>query len=147
MTSGGTVQAFQAQVLKNQPFGDSVEFVPNTTLAIRWLQANPGGIYFASSATVLGQCTVKPLAIARDGEDFIPPYQPPYIASRDCPQQRNRLNTTAIQAGQYPLTRQLFVVIKENGQREQQAGQAYADLLLTAEGQQAIQQAGYINLQ
>jgi len=39
-------------------------------------------------------------------------------------------------SGQYPITRQLFVIVKQNGQSDQQAGVAYANLLLTNQGQE-----------
>jgi len=38
-------------------------------------------------------------------------------------------------SGEYPITRRLFVIVKQNGQTEQ-AGIAYANLLLTNQGQE-----------
>jgi phosphate transport system substrate-binding protein len=38
----------------------------------------------------------------------------------------------------------LFVIIKQNGQVDEQAGEAYARLLLTDEGQKLVQEAGFI---
>ena len=144
--SGGTVQEFQRQILNNQSFVKAVTVVPTTTQAIRQLQNTPGGIYFASGATVLGQCNVKSLPISRRGTDYVAPYQLPYVPTTDCPEQRNRINADAMRSGNYPLTRQLFVVIKQNGLRDQTAGLAYVNLLLTNEAQQEISEAGYVNL-
>lgn len=42
------------------------------------------------------------------------------------------------QSKQYPITRSLFVVVKQNGQVEQQAGVAYANFLLSNQGQELI---------
>ncbi|MEH2456432.1 hypothetical protein [Nostoc sp.] len=44
----------------------------------------------------------------------------------------------AIYSGEYPLPVILYVVVKQNSQKEQQAGQAYANLLLTKQGQEMI---------
>lgn len=43
-----------------------------------------------------------------------------------------------IPSKQYPITRSLFVVVKQNGQVEQQAGVAYANFLLSNQGQELI---------
>jgi phosphate transport system substrate-binding protein len=63
-----------------------------------------------------------------------------------CPQQRNKLNVTAFQNGTYPITRQLFVIVKQNGQSDQKAGEAYANLLLTTQGQELISKAGFVRI-
>jgi phosphate transport system substrate-binding protein len=38
------------------------------------------------------------------------------------------------------------VIIKEDGQIDQQAGEAYANLLLTNEGQELISNAGFVRI-
>jgi len=49
-------------------------------------------------------------------------HQEPFVLSQ-CPGKRNQLNIDAFQAGQYPLTRNLFVVVKQNSQMDEQAGE------------------------
>ena len=44
------------------------------------------------------------------------------------------------------MTRRLFVVVKQNGQIDEQAGLAYAKLLLTQEGQELISKAGFVRI-
>ncbi len=44
----------------------------------------------------------------------------------------------------YPLTRTLFLIIKQNGDIEEEAGKAYANLLLSTEGQEQIMKIGAI---
>jgi phosphate transport system substrate-binding protein len=44
------------------------------------------------------------------------------------------------------LTRRLFVIVKQNGQADQQAGEAYANLLLTNQGQDLLTQAGFVRI-
>ncbi|MFM7382421.1 MAG: PstS family phosphate ABC transporter substrate-binding protein [Microcystaceae cyanobacterium] len=146
LASGGTVDYFREQVLQNQPFGNQVQTVRDTTQALRRLAQQPGALYYASASTVVAQCTVKTLAIGKSPSTLIAPYVTPYIPESDCPQKRNRIAHDVLKSGQYPLTRRLFVVIKENGQLDQQAGQAYANLLLTNQGQDLIERAGFVRI-
>ncbi|MDX2230124.1 MAG: PstS family phosphate ABC transporter substrate-binding protein [Leptolyngbyaceae cyanobacterium bins.349] len=143
---GGTVEFFVENVLSNQAFGGNVQTVYSTTDALRKLSNNPGGIYYGSAPEVVPQCTVKPIAIARQGTAYVPPYQEPLVPSTACPAERNQFNYEAFKTGTYPITRQLSVVIKQNGQPEQQAGEAYANLLLTNQGQELIDNAGFVRI-
>jgi len=104
----------------------------------------PGAIDYASAPEVVLQCTVKPLAISRKAKEWIAPYQAPFIQPANCLQQRNTLNFEAFKSGDYPITRHLSVMVKENGQADQQAGNAYAQLMLTNQGQDLIEKAGYV---
>jgi phosphate transport system substrate-binding protein len=144
--AGGTVELFVEDVLTGQAFGANVKFVDTTTQALRELANNSGAIYYASAPEVVPQCTVKPLLLGRSQNELVPPYQEPFLSLSQCPGQRNRLNVAAFQSGQYPLTRKLFVVVKQTGSREQQAGEAYANLLLTGEGQKLISAAGFVSI-
>lgn len=144
--SGGTVELFAEQILGGQAFGANVQFVPNTTEALRKVANSAGGIYFASAPEVVPQCSIKPVAIGRGSADFVPPYKQPFVPPSQCPLQRNQLNLEAFQQGRYPMTRNLFVVVKQNGQSDQQAGEAYANFLLTPQGQAAIEKAGFVRI-
>lgn len=144
--SGGTVELFVEDVMQGQAFSANVEFVPTTTEALRRLAASPGGIYFASAPEVVPQCTVKPVAIGRQAWNFVAPYQEPFVSLSQCPGKRNQLNVQAFQSGKYPITRNLFVVIKQNNQTEQQAGEAYAKFLQTQQAQKLIEQAGFVRI-
>ncbi len=135
--SGGT---------QGQAFSANVQFVPTTTEALRRLAVSPGGIYFASAPEVVPQCTIKPVPIGRKSGEFVPPYQEPFVPLSQCPGKRNQLNVQAFQSGKYPMTRNLFVVIKQNNQTEQQAGEAYAQFLQTPQAQELIEQAGFVRI-
>lgn len=140
----GTVELFRELVLDKQPLADSVKTVATTTEALQRLGSTPGGIYFASASEVVPQRTIKPLAIGRtEQEKLVPPYQEPLVTDAN---QSNRLNTQVFQSGTYPLTRNLFVVVKQNNGDEQKAGEAYANLLLSAAGQEAIGKAGFVRI-
>ncbi|MBE9189491.1 PstS family phosphate ABC transporter substrate-binding protein [Gloeocapsopsis crepidinum LEGE 06123] len=146
ISDGGTVEFFVQDILANQSFGSNVEFVPDTTQALRRLAVTPGGIYYASAPEVVPQCTIKSLPLGRGSGEFIPPYQEPFVPLSQCPKSRNSLNLEAFQTGQYPITRNLFVVIKQNGQSDEQAGDAYANFLLTTQGQELIEQTGFVRI-
>lgn len=143
---GGTVEFFVENILGGEDFGANVELIPTTTQALRKVAENPGGIYFASAPEVVGQCTVKSLPIGLKLDELVSPYKEPFIPLENCPNDRNQLNVSAFQAGDYPITRRLFVVIREDGQIDQRAGEAYAELLRTDQGQALIEETGFVKL-
>lgn len=143
---GGTVEYFIQEVLGQQPMSSTVVMVRDTTNGLRRVAATLGGIYYASAPEVVGQCTIRPLPLGRQKDEYVPPYQEPYVPPERCPQQRNQLNHRAFQDGTYPITRRLFVIIKEDNSLDAKAGRAYADLLLTDQGQAAIEKAGFVRL-
>ncbi len=132
--------------LKGQAFGSNVQYVYSTTDAVRQLSKTPGGVYYASARSVVFQCSVKALLLGYTSGQLIPPYREPMVSPEQCPRQRNQLNTQALKNGSYPMIANLFVIIKQNKGREQQIGDAYAKLLLTDQGQKAIQQAGFVGV-
>lgn len=142
---GGTVEFFVEEVIKSD-FSSNVQFSQDTTTGLQQVASDPGGIYYASAPEVVGQCTIKPLPIGITSDNFVAPYSPPYVDPANCPRYRNKLNVDAFQNEDYPITRQLYVVVKENGKIQEQAGKAYANLLLTVEGQKLIERAGFVRL-
>jgi len=141
---GGTVDFFVKEVLKAE-LGANVQFAVTTTDGLRKVAKDSGGIYYASAPEIIGQCIVKPLALGLTPDKLITPYQPP-LKSSNCPPYRNQLNTEVFHNGQYPITRPLFVIVKKNGGTEEQVGKAYANLLLTKQGQDLIEKAGFVGL-
>jgi phosphate transport system substrate-binding protein len=146
ITDGGTVELFVQDILGGEPLGSQVEFVSTTTQALQKLAGSPGGIYYASAPEVVPQCSIRPLPLGRTQGQYVAPYQEPLVLPNECPGKRNTLNIEAFQSGKYPITRNLFVVVKQTGQIEQQAGVAYANLLLTEQGQEMITQAGFVKI-
>lgn len=143
---GGTVEFFVENILDKQNFGSNVQVVDSTTDALRNVSETVGGIYYASAPEVISQCSVKPLPLINKSNEVVPPYQLPFIPLSQCPNQRNKLNVSAFQSGQYPITRKLFVIVKQNKGSEQQAGEAYANLLLSPDAQQLIEKAGFVRI-
>jgi phosphate transport system substrate-binding protein len=146
VNDGGTVEIFVQDILAGQGFGANVEFVSTTTQALEKVSLSLGAIYYASAPEVVPQCSIKPLPLGRTQQEYIAPYQEPLVTASLCPGKRNKLNIEAFQSGSYPITRNLFVVVKQNGQIEQQAGVAYANLLLTEQGQELITQTGFVKI-
>lgn len=145
---GGTVKFFLDQVVGTEDFGSNIQYVYSTTPALRKVSENLGAIYYASAPEVVPQCTVKPLPIGRGSGEFIPPYQEPPVTEAACREQgkRDQLNFSAFQNGQYPITRRLFVIVKEDGGTDQKAGETYAELLLTKQGQDLIENTGFVRI-
>lgn len=141
---GGTPEYFFERFLEKEPFGKNVLLAYDTTIGIQNVAKEPGSIYYASGVEIIGQCSIKPLPIGEKKNQFVIPYQLPYVNSKDCPKLRNKLNVDVFRNGQYPKTRQLYVIIKKNGKVEEQVGKTYANLLLTQQGQNLLEKAGFV---
>ena len=146
VTDGGTVELFVQDILGGEAFASNVDFVPTTTQALKKVASSLGGIYYASAPEVVPQCSIRALPLGRTQGQYVAPYQEPFVTPSQCPSKRNQLNIEGFQSGKYPITRNLFVVVKQNGQIEEQAGLAYANLLLTEQGQKLISQQGFVRI-
>jgi phosphate transport system substrate-binding protein len=146
VADSGTVEFFVKHVLGGNALGQNVKFVDSTTTGLQKLSNDPGGIYYASAPQVVSQCGIKALPIAQQSTDFVSPYKEPLVLPADCFKQKNQLNPEVFKTGEYPITRQLFVIIKQDGQIDQRAGEAYAHLLMTNEGQELLAKAGVIRI-
>ncbi|NJO79331.1 MAG: phosphate ABC transporter substrate-binding protein [Cyanobacteria bacterium RM1_2_2] len=150
---GGAPEILKEFFPPGTDYSPLVEIVNNPSDAIQKI-SNPttpteqGGIYFASANNLIEQCGIKLLALGRTPTQLTPPYQTPLVSPSQCltQRQRNRLNLEAIQSGQYPLVRKLFVVVRADDSDAMRAGKAYSDLLLTQEGQTLVQRAGFVPL-
>jgi phosphate transport system substrate-binding protein len=144
LSADSTADFFVKDILQGQAFGRTVEFIYTTTQALRVLADTPGAVYYASASEIVPQCTVKALAVGRQIGNLVSPYQSPVIPSQQCPEKRNQVNVQAFQTNQYPLTRNLYIVLNQNGRTEAAAGEAYANFLITAQGKELIQNAGFV---
>jgi phosphate transport system substrate-binding protein len=129
------------QIMQNVPGGVSsvkvVRLVRDEAAAIRLVSTTPGAISFGSITAIRGQQSVRPLPIAKVRySDFVNPYQAD-----------GQVNTQALRYATYPLTHNIFVVFRRDGTPDEEAGAAYANLLLSAEGQELVESAGFIPLQ
>jgi phosphate transport system substrate-binding protein len=115
-----------------------VQFMRDYTDGVRKVSTIPGAIGIGSTGAILGQSSVRPLAIARDQtSSYVQPFT----------DDGKHVNFVALRDGSYPLTRRLFVVIRRDGTPDEAAGVAYSNLLLSKEGQQIIEKAGFVPIQ
>lgn len=136
--AGGTVEFFIEEVLEKQAFAASVKEVRDTTQSIREVAKTPGGIGYATASEVIGQKMIRPLPLAKDAaRGFVSPFAGDSLAA---------VNKSAFADGSYPLTRRLFVVIKRDGRLDEQAGIAYTNMILSNEGQELVEKAGFVPL-
>ncbi|MDB9525299.1 PstS family phosphate ABC transporter substrate-binding protein [Oscillatoria sp. CS-180] len=141
---GGTVEFFVNTVLDSEELPAVAQVVDSTTEGLRRVEENAGAIFYASSPEVVGQCSVKAVAVGFDASQLVRPYLEPYIQPENCPEQRNQINRAALRSGEYPLMRQLFVIVREDGMVDQKAGEAYVNLLLTEEGKDMLNEIGFV---
>ncbi len=142
----GTTPFFKENVLGDEEFGKNLVWVDNTTVGLREVggEENIGGIYFASAPEVVPQCSVKAIAVGFNLNSLVKLYRGDLIPPENCPQQRNEVNMEAIQSNKYPITRRLFAIIKQDDSIDAQAGESYANLLLTDEGQKCMEKLGFV---
>ncbi len=144
----GTVEFFKESVMNKLKFGPNVNQVGQrgepeeqiTTLAIRKVASTLGSISFATASEVIKQDGIRILPIAKeDNSRSVSP-----CADKDC----KVVNTNVIAKQSYPtkLARKIYVVIKQDGDLDQKAGEAYAKMLRSCEGQKWIKQAGFVPL-
>jgi phosphate transport system substrate-binding protein len=153
-STGGTVSSFYDLVLKKddkQQFRDDKwqpQLVGSTTEGLQKVSKNLGGIYYgAAKEVIIDSCNTKPLAIGKTADNLVKPYREPLQSPAACRNgQRNQLNATAIKSQTYPLTRQIYVIIKTTNLTSQKAGEAYANLLKTQQGQQLLEKAGFVSI-
>jgi phosphate transport system substrate-binding protein len=116
--------------------GKNVKIVRDYTHAIRQTAATPGAISFASAAIARSQRSIKPIALAKEySTNFIFPFD-----------SKGQVDIDAFRSSEYPLTRRMFVAYRLDGTPEEEAGIAYANLLMTAQGQQLFKETGFANL-
>ena len=137
LQAGGTVDFFYENVMAKQPLGANVQEVRDTTSSIRQVGTTPGGISYATASEVINQKLIRLIAISKEdgSQNFVSP-----CADATC----TSINKKAFADGSYPITRRLFVIIKRDGRLDEQAGSAYANMLLSDEGQKLSEQVGFV---
>jgi phosphate transport system substrate-binding protein len=113
----------------------NTEYVSNYTLTIRKVIATPGAISFTSTSLVQNQQGIKVFNLAAE-------HSSDYIA----PMTGKQPNLELFKNGTYPLTRRLFVVIRQDGTPDQLAGKAYIEMLLSNQGQEIVEDSGFVPL-
>jgi phosphate transport system substrate-binding protein len=128
--------------------GRNVVSVSTPQEVIQKLAETPGGFYVNTAPLLVSQCSIKILPVQNQSGRFVAPYKEPLVSSSECLAQPNQVNLKVFKSGKYPrdLSDTLYVVVKEDGQIGQQAGEAYANLLLSNEGQKLLEAAGFVGI-
>jgi len=131
---GGTPEYFKEHVMEKGDFPSSIaqRYVRDQTDSIRKVAGTSGGIGYGTAAEVCNQDTIKPLPLLNSQNQPISPCE------------GQQANLTVFADNTYPITRQLFVIIKRNSRDAEVAGVAYANMLLSSEGQQIVKDAGLV---
>ncbi|TFI53370.1 hypothetical protein BLD44_014450 [Mastigocladus laminosus UU774] len=120
--------------IENNSLTSKMEYVRDNTTAFRKVAATPGAISFASATHIINQRSIRSLAVApNNSKEYVP------VITSD-----RRINVKALQDNTYPLTRRVFVLIRRDNTPDQAAGVAYANQLLSKEGQQFVEKAGLV---
>ena len=123
----------QGMAGSEKKFGNNVRVVRDTTSAVREVAQTPGAIGYGAQPLVVNQSTVKSIGLApRGSQDYV------------LPAKEGKINKQAVLDGSYPLIRRIFVILREDGEIDELAGRAYANLLLSQQGQALIDRAGYL---
>lgn len=118
-----------------------VKIARDYTTAIQQVAATPGGISYSSASIVVRQQSIHLLSLAKGNKNYVSP-----VVAGDAKgdsQSNLRVNVAALRDGSYPITRNLFIVTRRDRTPAEQAGVAYTNLLLSQEGQQIIEEAGF----
>ncbi|MFB2837912.1 PstS family phosphate ABC transporter substrate-binding protein [Floridanema evergladense] len=136
LSDGGTPKYLQEEVLGKEKFTSAIQEVRDTTTGIQKVGSIPGSIGYATASEVCNQ-PIASLSLARD-------LNQPLVAA--CI--GKEVNKTAFKDNSYPITRRIFIVIKRSNSPEnkidEQAGVAYVNLILSDEGQQVVEKAGFV---
>jgi len=138
-TVEGDTKSFFDQGALNK--NKKLQKVQNVTDGVRKVSNTPGGIFMGSASLMIRQCTVKIMPVGQKTGEFFSPAK-----GSSCPYELNR---EVIREGKYPhaYTNFLFLVYKENDPRSKRCGENLATLLLTPEGQQLVEEAGFVPIQ
>lgn len=130
-----TADFFQKEVMARQDFAPRNQEVRDPTAAIRKVGSIPGAIGYTSAALVCNQLIVKTVALASQlAEGAVEPCLD------------RQVNVSTFANGSYPIIRRLFIIVRQDGSIEEKAGQAYAEMLLSNEGQKLLEEAGFARI-
>jgi serine/threonine protein kinase len=125
------------------------ELVQTPSEGLQQVLKHPGAIFYGSAKEmIVDSCGTKPIAIGKTQGSAIKPYQEPLQSFEACNNKghKNKINFEVIKNQTYLFTRKIYVVIKADGSDRQKAGEAYAKLLKTKQGQELLERAGFVRI-
>lgn len=145
----GTVTNLKKFILQPGDEWNPNQLVDNVTEGLQKVKASPNGIFFGSAKIVMTDfCGVVPLAIGKAETSLVKPYLEPLQSPENgCSAgRRNLINPEVVKNETYPLARKIYVVIQADGSDRQKAGEAYATLLMTPQGQELLEKSGFVSI-
>jgi serine/threonine protein kinase len=146
--SSGTGSLFRDLLLLKEK-DIKAELVKTPTQGLQWVLKHPGAIFYGSAQEmIVDSCGTKPIAIGETQGSAIKPFEEPLQSFEACNNKghKNKPNFEVIKNQKYPLTRKIYVIIKADGGNRQKAGEAYAKLLKTKQGQELLERAGFVSI-
>lgn len=131
-----TVELFQKEVLKAKPFASRVQKVRDTIESIRKVASTRGAISYTRASKVVSQHALRLLPLSNKSNQ---PFVAPFAQSNT-----TAVNSSAFVNGSYPINKKIFIIVKRDGSLDEQVGLAYANFLLTPQGQKLIEEAGFV---
>jgi len=135
---GYVIVKFKESVLKKQDYGTNVQELANPTEMIKALAKTPGSITTLTVSQTINKKEMRVLPIAKDKNS---------LAVSPCADDKcTAVNKNLIAQDYYPqeLNGKLYVVIKLDSGFDEQAGIAYANIMLSDEGQKMVEEAGFV---
>jgi ABC-type phosphate transport system substrate-binding protein len=148
--ASGTVSSFQDLVLgKEGKFNfDVVQTVQTPNAGLQETKSDPSAIFYGSAKEMIVDfCDSKPLLIGQDDRNLVEPFKAPLRSPYECFHgERNQINVNNIKTQKYPLTRKIYIIFKADSSNSQKAGESYARLLTTNQGQELLEKAGFVSI-
>ncbi|WP_052055905.1 substrate-binding domain-containing protein [Myxosarcina sp. GI1] len=125
----------ELEVLDVKEATETTQYATNNTQVLRKVIGTPGAISLASASLVANQKLIAPLDLAAPhSNNFVRPFI------------NGEPNLEAFKYGTYPLTKRQFLVIREDDTLDEWAGYAYANILISRQGQGYVQDAGSVSI-
>lgn len=157
------IEVFEQRALQRE--ADIAQFRDISSTSIQFLETIPmlqaiiadfevngiGSIGFAPLSSIIGQCSIYPLAVKANHQAPVQPFvlddRQPLRPTVDLCRRKGsyQINAELLQKQTYPLAYPLAVVyLRDN--RHPEVGKKFAELLLTQEGQERLQQFGLVSV-
>ena len=128
--SSGTFEYFREKVLKGASFNQKMQHLPGTAFIAELVAKDPTAMGFGGVSYFLQRPGIKILALAPDS-----------LTEAVLPVQDNHLNAEALRTGRYPLSRTLYLVLRQEGD---EAGTAFVNYLQTARAHKVMEAMNFI---
>ncbi|MEI6368530.1 MAG: substrate-binding domain-containing protein [Nostocales cyanobacterium ELA608] len=142
-------QGDRDRAFKSNNFFELTDSHSRLTEAKNKVQNDSGGVYFVTASQSVDQCEFKPVPIIKESKkEPVAPYEG-QLTPRDAncasvpEDNRNKVNIQAIKDHSYPLTRPIYLVLRDDNPAKQW-GEYYLNVLQTDEGKEIILKAGFL---